>query len=382
MKLNPPMAFRPRRSTLMRLASALPLAVVMLAWTGAAAPASAHEDDNHGKGKLRVMTYNVDEGTDYIEALSATTFPQFLAGVTTDWNNVQATNPPERAQAIARQIGKARPTLVSLEELTQWRTCPTVDFQTCAAPQTLQYDLLQLIMDALHQQGQPYKVVVTTTAFDVAAPCTLGLIVEATNHIAILARTDLDADELQLSNVQTAQFLATFTPSILGNPLPIHRAWASVDVTFHETNFRYIAAHLESFDPAVQAAQGQELLSGPANTSLPVVIAMDSNSKANPPSDATTATYEEFINGGFTDAWTATNEDEPGLTCCQDPLLRNPVSIVNERIDLILVRGALGVKDADLFGGKPADRTPSGLWPSDHIGIAARLTRHSEENDD
>jgi hypothetical protein len=378
MKPIRPMTFRPYVSMLLRFASALQLAVVLLAWMGAATAAAAEE---HGNGKLRVMTYNVDEGTDYIEALSATNFSQFLAGVTTDLTNVRATNPPDRAQAIARQIGKARPTLVSLEELTQWRTCPTVNFQTCAAPQTLEFDLLQLIMDALQQQGQPYKVVVATTAFDLAAPSSLGLIVEATNRIAILARSDIDPGVFQLSNVQTAQFVATFTPVVVGIPFPVHRAWASVDVKFHETNFRYIAAHLEAFDPTIQAAQGQELLTGPANTSLPVVIAMDSNSKANPPADPTTATYENFLNNGFTDAWTATNEGEPGLTCCQDPLLRNPVSSVTQRIDLILLHGGLSAEESKLFGGDPADRTASGLWPSDHLGVAAKLNPSSQENE-
>jgi hypothetical protein len=343
---------------------------------------AAFADDGNQNRELIAMTYNVDEGTDYLEALTATNFPQFLAGVTTILNNVRSTNPPERADTIAQEIGKLRPTLVSLEEVTEWRTCPTVDFQTCAAPQTVEFDFLQLIMDALQRQGQHYSVVVRAPAFDVAAPTLTGLIVEAKNRIAILARTDLDRDDLQLSNVQTGPFAATFTPVVLGNPFPIPRTWASVDVKFHERRFRYIAAHLEAFHPVVQAAQGQELLAGPANTPLPVVIAMDSNSKANPPADATTATYANFVNAGFKDAWTAANAFAPGLTCCQDPLLRNPVSIVTERIDLILVRGGLGVKAAEVFGGDPADRTLSGLWPSDHLGVVARLKQSADDNDD
>ena len=146
-----------------------------------------------------------------------------------------------------------------------------------------------------------------------------------------------------------------------------------MDVTFHETNFRYIASHLENFDPNIQAAQGQELLAGPGNTPLPVVIAMDSNSKANPPSDPTTAAYDKFINTGFTDAWTEVYPFDPGLTCCQDPLLHNPLSIVTERIDLVLLRGGFRVKDSQLFGDDPADRTKSGLWPSDHFAVASIL---------
>ncbi len=61
---------------------------------GAATPASAQALSN-GKGTLRVMTYNVDEGTDYIEVLSATTFQEFLDAVTLTLQNIQATDPPE-----------------------------------------------------------------------------------------------------------------------------------------------------------------------------------------------------------------------------------------------------------------------------------------------
>ncbi len=36
---------------------------------------------SNGNGDLRVMTYNIDEGTDYLEVASAQTLSQFLAAV-------------------------------------------------------------------------------------------------------------------------------------------------------------------------------------------------------------------------------------------------------------------------------------------------------------
>jgi len=51
------------------------------------------------------------------------------------------------------------------------------------------------------------------------------------------------------------------------------------------------------------------------------------------------------------------------------------------RIDLVLFRGAFGVADISLFGNQPADGTSSGLWPSDHAGVAATLllpSRHAD----
>src|SRR5581483_12515751 len=49
----------------------------------------------NSKGALWVMTYNVNEGTDYLQVLSATTPQQFLIGVGDIVSQVQGTNPPE-----------------------------------------------------------------------------------------------------------------------------------------------------------------------------------------------------------------------------------------------------------------------------------------------
>src|SRR6266403_4368662 len=55
-----------------------------------------------GKGGLRVMTYNVDEGTDFLEVQSATNFNEFLIAVGQTITQVRATNPPVRMQAVAK----------------------------------------------------------------------------------------------------------------------------------------------------------------------------------------------------------------------------------------------------------------------------------------
>ena len=67
-----------------------------------------------------VMTYNVNEGTDFLQVVGATTLPEFLVGVGQVITQVQGTNPPERMQAVARQIVQAQPELLSLQELDQW----------------------------------------------------------------------------------------------------------------------------------------------------------------------------------------------------------------------------------------------------------------------
>jgi hypothetical protein len=64
---------------------------------------------------------------------------------------------------------------------------------------------------------------------------------------------------------------------------------------------------------------------------------------------------------------------DPGLTCCQAQLDNNLESQLYERIDLILTFGNVEAQRAMLFGANQASKTPSGLWPSDHAGVAAQL---------
>jgi hypothetical protein len=98
----------------------------MLLAVSAAVPASG-QVLSEGKGNLRVMTYNVYEGADLTIAFTAQTQQQFLAAVGAILANVQATNPPTRAVAIARQIGKANPTVVR----TRATSGPTGRQTTC-----------------------------------------------------------------------------------------------------------------------------------------------------------------------------------------------------------------------------------------------------------
>jgi hypothetical protein len=67
------------------------------------------------------------------------------------------------------------------------------------------------------------------------------------------------------------------------------------------------------------------------------------------------------------------NGNDPGYTCCQNQNLLNFPSTLNTRIDLELLRGAIGVDEANLVGDGPSDRTQSGLWPADHAGLIATL---------
>lgn len=338
------------------------MAAFMATTARAAVPSSANPS-------LTVMTQNMDEGTGFGLLLPVTTFAEFVAAATATYQEVQAGHIPDRAAAVAGQIAKVKPALVSLQEVALWRTGPL--FSSGAS--IVAFDSLQSLLDALTQQGLHYAAIATIEEFDFESPTTLGFDVRLTDRDVILARTDLPLGQLSLGHVDTQHFSTlAMIPTVAGR-VTFTRGWASVDATAGGRTFRFIATHLDAVSPLVQTAQAAELVSGPANTDLPVIMAGDFNSAAAGGPDVT-LTYGNLLAAGFSDVWTATQGGSSGFTWplhLEDPL--TSTATPTERIDLVLTRGAVQAGDARLVGNTPAARTSSGLFPSDHAGVVATL---------
>ena len=336
-------------------------------------PAMALDTDKSDEDRtLTVMTRNMDNGTDFGPIFAAQTQQDLVIADSITFAEIQASNIPARAAAIAKEIAAARPDLVGLQEVYTYRVGP---FGVPAT--TVIYDALQSLMDALAQQGVQYAPIAILTNLDAEVPAfnpASGLFgVRATDHDVILARTDLPVSHLKLSNIQANHFatVATFTNPVLGQ-LEVLRGWISVDVKKRGKTFRFVTTHLESLSVAVQAAQARELASGPAHTELPVVFAGDFNSDAQSSDPAQNAAYKILLAADFRDAWKVTNRGNPGYTWPlhgEDPF--TPFATPNQRIDLVLVRGEVDPVDVRLIGNTLRDLTPSGLWPSDHAGLTA-----------
>ena len=339
-------------------------------WAALAVPATAQRFPGIGT----VMTYNVNEGTDFLQAVGAQTKQQFLLDVGQILTQVQGTNPPERMQAVAKHILAVGPELLSLQEVDQWYTGTFDPVAGTCGNMTLEYDMLQELLSALADQGGHYEVAVQVTQN--SFPPVPGLIpptnffcVALNDYNIILARTDLPFWVFQWSNPQSGQFVNELVFQTPVGSLPYPRAWASVDAQFFGHTFLYINTHLESFDANIRELQGGELRAGPANTSLPLIIAMDSNSQAFPqPQDPT---YVDFVAAGYHDVWSKLFPKRAGLTCCQDEADNNPVSQLYQRIDVVLTHGRVRPWGAVLIGNNPRSRLPDGLWPSDHAALAA-----------
>jgi endonuclease/exonuclease/phosphatase family metal-dependent hydrolase len=144
-------------------------------------------------------------------------------------------------------------------------------------------------------------------------------------------------------------------------------------VTARGITFRVVTTHLH-VPLQVQLLQVTELLQSAASTNLPVILAGDFNANAADAVDPSFATYQILLDAQFLDAWSQANPSTPGLTCCQAANLLNPESALDRRIDLVMFRGPFLASDVRVVGDQPIDRTPSGLWPSDHAGVVATLT--------
>jgi hypothetical protein len=158
-----------------------------------------------------VITYNVNEGSDFLQVQSANSVGDFLVGVGEIAQQVKETNPPERMEAVAQQILTIQPQLVSLQEVDQWYTGSFDPIANSCGPMVLEFDMLQELLDALAARGGHYQVAVKVTQYDF--PPTPGLILPSTyicaavnNYNVVLARTDLPATAFSWTDPQSGQF--------------------------------------------------------------------------------------------------------------------------------------------------------------------------------
>jgi len=147
-----------------------------------------------------------------------------------------------------------------------------------------------------------------------------------------------------------------------------------VDLIIRGQPARFICSHLEEETvPQIQLLQAQELLNGPSDVNIPVILAGDFN--ADTLNRNATQTYAALIAAGFVDAWLSIHPGDlaAGLTWGHDELLVDPNTPFVWRIDLVLYPGSgftatqAQVLDLDL------DRSQPPFWASDHAAVAARL---------
>ena len=365
--------------------------VMLFAVSWAVAGASSAYANGHGGdgNSLTVMTQNLYQGTEFanFQALQGTTptFEQALAATTADYATYEATRFKDRAKLIAAEIARNRPALIGLQEVATWHAGAFNPEHPFALPSAVSEDFTQELLAALAADRVQYAVVSRhdnnfTLAFPILTSSGCCIAVGMVESGEILARTDLPPWQLKLSNPQSGTYNARIpvipNPLDPAEPFVFTNSWQSIDVNARGTTFRFITTHLDALAPGgvVSGPQAKELLAGPANTTLPVVLAGDMNS--GPVLDP--AAYNAFVSGGLSDTWTAAGLGAPPLTCCHlgaNDRVSDPHATYTEDPDHVFTHGDFSVLDEHLVGNVAPNRPPEPfIWPSDHAGIVATLT--------
>ena len=364
-------------------------ACVMVALVVGLALIGASSAGAEGGRRVTVMTQNLYQGTEFahIQGLIGAnpSFEEALAATTADYATYEATRFKDRAVQIAAEIAQNQPALVGLQEVATWHRGEFVQAHPFALPAPVNEDFVQELVAALAADGIHYAPVSRhednfTLAFPIST--TGGLVaVGMVESGVILARTDLPPGQLKLSNPMSGTYVAR--PPLFSNPLDpdppqgfqFTNSWQSIDVKLRGKSFRFITTHLDALIPegVVSGPQAGELLAGPADTSLPVIVTGDMNSGPQ----FSPAAYDAFIAGGLTDTWTAAGLGAPPLTCCHlapNDLISDPTATYTNDLDHIFTRGPFSVVDEHLVGNTaPSPVPPSFIWPSDHAGVVATL---------
>jgi len=336
-------------------------------------PAPAAPGNDASQRQLSVATYNVYLGADLTPLFTAQTPQQFAAAAGAVYAQMEFTDFPRRAEAIADQIAAHEPHVVGLQEVAVWRKGPLGDQLETT------YDFLPLLLDALAARGLAYEAVATNTNFGTAQPVPISQTEQASfqDRDVLIARSDVPASHGIVADPTSALFEATLTlPSAIG-PIAVPRGWSSVDLKVRGTWVRVANTHLEAFGGrVVRELQGRELIAELADSPHPVVVLGDLNTCPQDTDPCTLdSTYEDFRAAGYVDAWAERHGITGGWTSGQSATLDDPDEITH-RIDYVLHRGAgMRATEVEVIGEEEADRTGGtpNLWPSDHAGVVASL---------
>jgi endonuclease/exonuclease/phosphatase family metal-dependent hydrolase len=321
-------------------------AALALALIPAAAQAKSHAD-------VTVMSRNLYLGADIIQLATATDEASMEQKVQQLYATVQQTNFPVRAKRIAQEIKKTKPDAIAIQEVARY-------YQDGKSTQ----DWMKLLQGQLKKAGQHYKLVSREDEIDVSARSAAGYNLRLVLGNAVLVRTGKHARIKHIKDVHGVFKAQISVPLANGTTVNLKRGYAGMDGRIAGKKFRFLAPHAEAYSADVAGQQFAELLAGPAKSKkLPTIIAGDFNSD---PADASAEGYNNVIAAGFKDT------GKRAATSCQDENLLNPVSKLDQWIDHIVVRPKAKVLWSKIVGNRASDRI-SGLWPSDHAGVVAKL---------
>ena len=372
-----------------RLAASVAAVALVVAGAGSATAAPKGPGPSTPSSVVfEVQTYNMYFGANLTPLFADDV--DVVEAATAIWNEMQASDIPERAQAVAELIAEDAPDLVGLQEVSTWSKGPTQ-----LGPFTTEYEALDLLLEDLADLGVPYEVVEANTNFsNVLFPLPI-VIAEGlrfatfTDRDVILAkRSSLSRGRMQVGDTAAHNFIAELPISVAGNDITVPRGWSEADITVRGRTFTFMNTHFEAYgyppySDQIRNRQAVELAARIAGWSHPVVLVGDVNVRPTmcedyrgDPADGNVVAYQTLLEAGLTEVWPMVYPKSPcgsaGWTSGQDEL-DGPGSTLDHRIDDVFVSAGFSALQADVVGDEQADRTPSGLWPSDHASTWAKI---------
>lgn len=332
-----------------RLARSLIAAALLIAaLLAAAAPAAARTT------KVTVMTRNLYLGADLIPLATTDPGAPFQQAAGTIFAGVGATDPDARMRLVAREIAKARPDLVGLQEVSLWRTGPQGD---PAPATTVAFDYLAVIRAELARLRASYRVVADQRHLNVEGPSDRGVDIRLTLGNVVLARGGV-----KVSHAHSADFSNQLTiPTRAVGPVQTTRGWNALDATVRGARLHFVNTHPEAYSAEVRLKQARELVRGPLRSRRTVVLVGDLNSGPKLPKPEDRPPYLAIARAGLVEARTSK------FSCCVDDLHSGAW---DHNVDHIMTRPKVRLVRSYLTG---REKTASGQFPSDHGGVVSVL---------
>jgi len=374
---------------------------LLLAFSGVTATAaSAKGPQTPSSVVLEVQTYNLyfgadlnplfDPEADIIEAASAI------------YAEMQASRIPDRVRAAADLIAADRADLVGLQEVSLWRSAPAAlgaGGIAPTAPLETDYDALALLLEDLEELGTPYQVAVANTNFSnetfplpVVTPEGLRVAAFTDSDVILVRSQAMRRGGLSIGATQSHTFQAKLQLPVAGNLVDVPRGWSTVDVDVRGRTIRFANTHLEAFGfpplkDQIRNPQAAELAAALQASPHPVILVGDVNVRPTLCKDERLGTpqweddqnivaYQILEDAGLREVWPLVFPKDPcgaaGWTSGQDAL-DNAASTIDHRIDDVFLSDGFTALQADVVGEEERDRTPGGLWPSDHASTWAKV---------
>jgi len=215
-----------------------------------------------------------------------------------------------------------------------------------------------------------------------------------TERDVILVRSSsLRHGRIALGPTQNHTYQVLLPVNVAGKLFYVPRGWSAVDVTVRGRTLRLANTHLEAYGvegtlkDQIRNPQSEELAAALKASPYPVVLVGDINARptmcnglrADPPNDfldQNVVAYQNLTDSGLREVWPLVYPGAPcgsaGWTSGQSTL-DNAASTLDHRIDDVFLSAGFTALEADVVGDRQADRTPGGLWPSDHGSTWAKI---------